>query len=153
VSKGFYMEFGMDRLWETVEKLMADHNVPKEDWDTFELPSVIGYYEVRQGLKRTPLTRSIEVTKIFAVLHSTKLRMFAFVTELIVREASKCLQWGAGRIPASTKERLERARDEWKGEFLGNLIGYRHKKAPNQITGHLVEKFFAEGNRDNIIQV
>ena len=40
VSKGFYMEFGMDRLWETVEKLMADHNVPREEWDTFELPSV-----------------------------------------------------------------------------------------------------------------
>ena len=97
VSKGFYMEFGMDRLWETVEKLMADHNVPREEWDTFELPSVTGDYEVRLVLKRT---------------------------------------MGSREDPSQHKERLERARDEWKGEYLGNLIGYRQKKATNQITGH-----------------
>ena len=39
-----------------------------------------------------------------------------------------------GRIPAAAKERMLKAQEEWKGEFLGTLLGFRHTKAPNQVT-------------------
>ena len=144
------MEFGMDKLWEVVEQLMRD--IPRDEWDTYEIPSAPKDHKVRFGLKRTPLTKSLEVTKIIAVLHSSKLRIFGFVTELIVRMASGCLQWGAGRIPEYKKNRLEKMREEWKGKFLGPLIGFRHRKAPNQITGPLVDQFFSQSNKNKVIQ-
>ena len=56
-------------------------------------------------------------------------------------------------FPVSTKERLESARAEWKGNFLGTLIGYRHRQASNQITGHFVDTFFSESKREDVIQV
>ena len=77
--------------------------------------------------------------------------MFGFVNELIVRVANSCLQWGAGRIPPGKKEMLEDVREEWNDQHLGNLTGFRHRKAPNQITGHLEDKFFASDNREAVV--
>ena len=76
--------------------------------------------------------------------------MFAFA--FITRNASKCLQWGKGKLPPAAKERLEKTKLEWKSQHLGSLIGYRHKQAPNQITGHLVDTFMSEHNRSAVVQ-
>ena len=152
VQEGFTMNVSMERLEDAVENLLREHNVSDEDRDMFEFPYQPGDYEVRLGLKHTPLTSVLEVQKVIAVLHTTKLRMFGFVNELISRMTSKCLQWGKGRLPPTTKDRLLRARLEWNEDHLGTLIGYRHKQAPNQITGHLVDLFMLEANRPSVLE-
>jgi hypothetical protein len=70
----------------------------------------------------------------------------------LFRLSSKCLVWGAGKIPPSVKQRIEAATEEWKGERLGSLLGFKHTKAPNQVTGYLCRLFFAESSRDAILE-
>ena len=70
----------------------------------------------------------------------------------LLRLSSKCPVWGAGQIPPAAKQRMEAATEEWKGERLGHLLGFRHTKAPNQITGYLCRLFFAESTRDSIVE-
>ena len=152
VKEGFFMNVSMDRLEQAVETLFTLHGVSEDEKEFFEFPSQPGDYNVRLGLKHSPLTSVLDATKIIAVLHTTKLRMFAFVTSLITRNASKCLQWGKGKLPPAAKERLEKTTLEWKSQHLGSLIGYRHKQAPNQITGHLVDTFMSEHNRSAVVQ-
>ena len=53
------------------------------------------------------------------------------------------------RIPAG---KLEAATEEWKGERLGTLLGFKHTKAPNQVTGYLCSLFFAESTRESIVE-
>ena len=84
VLNGFYMNFGMGELEDAVKNLMSLHDVPATEWNEFEFPYKKGDYGVRFGLKHTPLTTSLDSTKVIAVLHTTKLRMFAFVNELII---------------------------------------------------------------------
>ena len=153
VKKGFHMDFSMERLWDTFEKIANDMGVDREDWDTLEIPSKPGDEDVRFGLKRAPLTRDIEVTKIVAVLHITKLRKFGWLEQLLLKLASNVKQWKAGkRLGERQKERFLACKEEWKGEVLGELVGYRHLSAPNQITGHLVDLIFSETNREKVIQ-
>ena len=71
---------------------------------------------------------------------------------MISRLSFNCLLWGAGRIPEQTKLRLEAGGEEWKGKHLGTLLGFKHTKAPNQITGYLCLRFFAEDNRDSVLE-
>ena len=47
---------------------------------------------------------------------------------------------------------MEAATEEWKGERLGTLLGFKHTKAPNQVTGYLCRLFFAESTRDSIVE-
>ena len=70
----------------------------------------------------------------------------------LFRLSSKCLVWGAGQIPPAAKKRMEAATEEWKGERLGTLLGFKHTKAPNQVTGYLCRLFFAESTRDSIVE-
>ena len=70
----------------------------------------------------------------------------------LLRLSSKCLVWGAGEIRPAARQRMEAATEEWKGERLGLLLGFRHTKAPNQITGYLCRLFFAESTRDSIVE-
>ena len=50
------------------------------------------------------------------------------------------------------KEILEDTREEWKSDHLGLLIGYKHRMAPNQITGNLVDLFLSEGQIPNVVK-
>ena len=146
------MDFTMERLWDTFEKIASDIGVEREDWDTFEIPSKKGDEKSRFGLKRAPLTKEIEVTKVIAVLHVTKLRKFGWFEHLLLKQATDVKQWSSGkRLGQERKERLAACKEEWKGEILGELVGFRHLSAPNQITGHLVDVFFSETNRDSVI--
>ena len=70
----------------------------------------------------------------------------------LFRLSSKCLVWGAGQIPQAAKQRMEAATEEWKGERLGTLLGFKHTKAPNQVTGYLCSLFFAESTRESIVE-
>jgi hypothetical protein len=71
---------------------------------------------------------------------------------MILRLSFNCLLWGAGRIPEPTKLRLGEGEEEWKGKHLGTLLGFKHTKAPNQITGYLCRRFFAEDNRQSVLE-
>ena len=70
----------------------------------------------------------------------------------LFRLSSKCLVWGAGQIPPAAKQRMEAATEEWKGERLGTMLGFKHTKAPNQVTGYLCSLFFAESTRESIVE-
>ena len=124
----------------------------------------------RYGIKRLALSSIVDSTRPYAVLHTTLLRSYAFCETLIIRFgkidddiddiivmksrrlSSKCLVWGAGQIPPAARLRMEAATEEWKGERLGSLLGFRHTKAPNQITGYLCRLFFAESTRDSVVE-
>lgn len=152
IAEGFYMDVGTKELWDTFEGLAKLHNIPESDWGEWEIPSERGDYESRLGLKSAPVTSEFEVTKIMSILHAARLRAFVWVLELIIRWAAKCLQWGEGAIPPSTKDRLEKCRKEVRKK-LGPLLGFRDRKCPNQVTGALADLFFSEKNRDNLINM
>ena len=96
------------------------------------------------------MSSEIEVTKIMSILHAARLNAFTWVQELIKRWASKCLQWGDGVIPPTTKSRYEKCEAEWK-EKLGPLVGFKDKHCPNQVTGAMADLFFSERNRQSVI--
>ena len=70
----------------------------------------------------------------------------------LFRLSSNCHFWGAGRIPEPSRSRMEAGAEEWKAKHLGTLLGFKHTKAPNQITGYLCRRFFAEDNRDSVVE-
>ena len=54
-------------------------------------------------------------------------------------------------MPAGAKKRKDDAEEEWKGEKLGPLVGFRHLRAPNQVTGNMVQVFFSEQRRADVL--
>ena len=86
-----------------------------------------------------------------SILHAARLNAFTWTQDLIIRLSSKCLQWGDGKIPPSTKSRMEKCEDEWK-EKLGPLVGFKDRHCPNQITGAMSDLFFSEKNRENVLK-
>ena len=88
---------------------------------------------------------------MLSTLH-TKLRSVPFVEDLICRDLSGCRQWGQGRLPVTAKERYMVLKEKWKVE-LGAILGFRNKKAPNQITGHLCDLFFHEKRRQSLLEL
>ena len=88
---------------------------------------------------------------MLSVLH-TKLRSIPFLEELILRDLSGCRQWGKGRIPAELKDRYLAMKEDWKTK-LGPVLGFRNKKAPNQITGYLCDMFLGDERRPHILNL
>ena len=86
-----------------------------------------------------------------STLH-TKLRSVPFLEDLICRDLSGCRQWGKGKLPPKDKERYLALTDNWKTK-LGPILGYRNRKAPNQITGHLCDLFLHEDQRQSILEL
>ena len=149
VREGFLCDMGMSDLLSVVEDIML--KVPKEERDTYEVSSVPGDTDTRFGIKGSPLSSILDSTRVIAVLHTGLLRCFGWVEQLIIRLCSKCLFWGKGRIPPEAKKRKEDAEEEWKGEHEGYLLGFKHSKAPNQVTGYMCKLMFSKENRENII--
>ena len=52
----------------------------------------------------------------------------------------------------TAKERYMVLKEKWKVE-LGAILGFRNKKAPNQITGHLCDLFFHEKRRQSLLEL
>ena len=150
ISHGFYLDVGIEELWSTFKKLASDHEIPSSDWNDWVIPSEKGDYAQRLGLKAAPMTSEVEVTKIMSILHAARLNAFTWVQDLIIRWASKCLQWGAGTIPPTVKSRLEKCELEWK-ENLGPLVGFKDRHCPNQVTGAMADLFFSEQNRSKVV--
>jgi hypothetical protein len=171
VRRGFQADLSMEQLLKLAAELMETAGVPKDKWSEHVLLAEKGDASIRFGIKRFPLSTVVDSTRPYAVLHTTLLRAYAFCETLIIRYvqyisysnvqlqyfvrcrwSSKCHFWGAGRIPPAAKSRMEAATEEWKGDFLGSLLGFRHTKAPNQVTGYLCRLFFAENNRESVVE-
>ena len=83
------------------------------------------------------------------MLHATLLRLYEWLKELILRNASGCQQWGSGRLPEvyynwkyycyffvqGAKERMAETKQRLL-ELLGPVLGLVEKQAPNQVTGN-----------------
>ena len=149
VAGGIYMDFTTEDLLQKFKSLAAEHDIPAEDWDDWEIP---GSSKERMGMMRIPLSKDFELTKIFSVLHNTLLRTFSTTEQLILRDTSGCDQWGKGVLPKDKKEKLEEVKGKWR-KRLGPLLGYKDKQCPNQITGGLCEKFFGEELREQVVEV
>lgn len=141
---------GIEELWSTFKTIANDKDIAASEWNEWVIPSEKGDYAYRLGLKAAPMTSEIEVTKIMSILHAARLNAFTWVQDLIIRWASKCLQWGAGTIPPSVKSRYEKCEVEWK-EKLGPLVGFKDRHCPNQVTGAMADLFFSERNRLSVV--
>ena len=149
ISIGFYMNVGTGDLNMKFKELAGKFGIGEEDLKDWTVPSKKGDYSERLGLKRAPMTKEFEITKVLSVLH-TKLRSVPFIEDLICRDLSGCRQWGDGKLPQVEKERYMELKEEWKSK-LGPILGFKNKKAPNQITGHLCDMFFHEEQRPALI--
>ena len=135
-------------LIEKVESWLE--GVEREEWDDYEFVSERGDEMVRFGVKHVPYSTIVDTVNAYAVLHTGQLRLFGWFEQLLVRLASDC-PWSVGKLPEPAKKRKEAAEEEWKGEKLGPLIGFRHLRAPNQVTGNMVRLFFSEQQREKIL--
>ena len=131
VRRGFYCDMSAEELLHQVEEWLGP-DVRREDWDKYEFVSGRGDESVRFGVKRAPLSSIVDTVNSYAVLHTGQLRLFAWLEQLFVRLCSNC-PWGVGNLGDAARKRKEAAEEEWKGEKLGPLLGFRHLKAPNQV--------------------
>jgi hypothetical protein len=150
VKQGFLCDMSAVELLEMVEDWLGPE-VDREDWDKYEFVGEKGDEDVRFGVKHAPYSTIVDTVNAYAVLHTGQLRLYGWVEQLLVRLCSKC-PWGMGRLPKEAKQRKELAEEEWKGEKLGKLIGFRHLRAPNQVTGNMVKLFFSEKRRDEVVE-
>ena len=150
VRQGFLCDMSAVELLEMVEDWLGPE-VDREDWDKYEFVGEKGDEGVRFGVKHAPYSTIVDTVNAYAVLHTSQLRLYGWVEQLLVRLCSKC-PWGTGRLPKEAKQRKELAEEEWKGEKLGRLIGFRHLRAPNQVTGNMVKLFFSEERRDEVVE-
>ena len=130
VQQGFHCDMSAEELLEKVESWLE--GVPRDEWDKYEFVSARGDENVRFGVKHAPFSTIVDTVSAYAVLHTGQLRLFGWVEQLIVRISSDC-PWGVGVLPTDAKKRKEAAEEEWKGEKLGPLVGFRHLRAPNQV--------------------
>ena len=131
VRAGFFCDMSAEELLHLVESWLGPE-IGREEWDQYEFQSERGDENVRFGVKQAPLSSIVDTVNVYAVLHTGLLRLFGWIEQLFIRLSSNC-PWGAGSLGASAKKRKEDAEEEWKGEKLGPLIGFRHLKAPNQV--------------------
>ena len=131
VRNGFYCDMTAEELLKQVEEWLGPE-ICREDWDKYEFISERGDESVRFGVKRAPLSSIVDTVNAYAVLHTGQLRLFAWMEQLLVRLSSNC-PWGVGNLGEGARKRKEAAEEEWKGEKLGSLLGFRHLKAPNQV--------------------
>ena len=148
VQQGFHCDMSAADLIEKVESWLE--GVEREEWDDYEFVSERGDEMVRFGVKHVPYSTIVDTVNAYAVLHTGQLRLFGWFEQLLVRLASDC-PWSVGKLPEPAKKRKEAAEEEWKGEKLGPLIGFRHLRAPNQVTGNMVRLFFSEQQREKIL--
>ena len=148
VQRGFHCDMAAEDLIEKVESWLE--GVPRDEWDQYEFLSAKGDENVRFGVKHAPYSTIVDTVRAYAVLHTGQLRLFGWFEQLIVRVSSNC-PWGVGALPADAKKRRDAAEEEWKGEKLGPLVGFRHLRAPNQVTGNMVKVFFSEQRRDDVL--
>ena len=151
ISEGFYMDVGTDVINQKFEELVEKFGVAQEDKNGWEIPSKKGDYAERLGLKRAPVSQEFEITQVLSTLH-TKLRSVPFIEDLICRDLSGCRQWGKGKIPVDVKNRYLALKEDWKTK-LGPILGFRNKKAPNQITGYLCDSFLHEKQRPALLNL
>ena len=131
VRAGFFCDMSAEELLSQVEDWLGPE-ICREDWDTYEFVSERGDESVRFGVKRAPISSIVDTVNAFAVLHTGQLRLFGWMEQLFVRLSSNC-PWGVGDLGEAARKRKEAAEEEWKGEKLGPLLGFRHLKAPNQV--------------------
>ena len=148
VQHGFHCDLSAADLAEKVESWLEGVN--REDWDDYEFVSERGDEMRRFGAKHAPYSTIVDTVNVFAVLHTGQLRLFGWIEQLLVRLASDC-PWNIGKLPEAAKRRKEAAEEEWKSRKLGPLIGFRHLRAPNQVTGNMVRLFFSEQQREKIL--
>ena len=132
VKSGFFCDMSAEELLTHVEDWLGPE-ICREEWDQYEFVSERGDESVRFGVKRAPLSSVIDVVNTYAVLHTGQLRLFGWMEQLFLRLSSNC-PWGVGNLGEPARKRKEAAEEEWKGEKLGPLLGFRHLKAPNQVT-------------------
>ena len=150
VRQGFLCDMSAVELLEMVEDWLGPE-VNRDEWDTYEFVSKKGDEGVRFGMKHAPYSTIVDTVNAYAVLHTGQLRLYGWVEQFLVRLCSNC-PWGIGRLPEDAKQRKELAEEEWKGEKLGKLIGFRHLRAPNQVTGNMVKLFFSEERRGEVVE-
>ena len=150
VQADFYLDLGTSNWNSIFVSLATDAELDIENPDTV-LPSKKGDYNKRFGLKRKPMTNTIEITKSVSVLHASKLRAVLFLEEIMLRDLSGCHQWGKGKLPLDCKARLGSIREKWKN-LLGPLLGFCGKSAPNQLTGHLCDVFLSEKKQKGLLE-
>ena len=134
VRAGFFCDMTAEELLAQVEGWLGSE-ISREEWDQYEFVSQRGDENVRFGVKRAPISSIVDTVNAYAVLHTGQLRLFGWVEQLFVRLSSNC-PWGVGRLGEAARKRKEDAEEEWKGEKLGTLLGFRHLKAPNQVAGN-----------------
>ena len=132
VRSGFFCDMSAEELLTHVEDWLGPE-ICREEWDQYEFVSERGDESVRFGVKRAPLSSIVDTVNTYAVLHTGQLRLFGWMEQLFVRLSSNC-PWGVGNLGEPARKRKEAAEEEWKGEKLGPLLGFRHLKAPNQVT-------------------
>ena len=148
IQRGFHCDMSADELIEKAENWLE--GVPRDEWDQYVFVSERGDEKVRFGVKHAPYSTIVDTVHAYAVLHTGQLRLFGWMEQLIVRMASEC-PWSVGQLPPDAKARKEAAEQEWKGQKLGPLIGFRHLRAPNQVTGNMVKVFFSEQRREDVL--
>ena len=148
VQQGFHCDMSAEELIEKVETWLE--GVTRDEWDQYTFVSARGDENVRFGVKHAPFSTIVDTVSAYAVLHTGQLRLFGWVEQLIVRISSDC-PWGVGVLPAGAKKRKDDAEEEWKGEKLGPLVGFRHLRAPNQVTGNMVQVFFSEQRGGDVL--
>ena len=148
IQRGFHCDMSADELIEKAENWLE--GVPRDEWDQYVFVSERGDEKVRFGVKHAPYSTIVDTVHAYAVLHTGQLRLFGWMEQLIVRMASEC-PWSVGVLPPDAKARKEAAEQEWKGQKLGPLIGFRHLRAPNQVTGNMVKVFFSEQRREEVL--
>ena len=149
VERGFFCDMSAEDLIEKIEDWMGE--VPREEWENYEFVSARGDEKVRFVVKHAPFSTVVDTVHCYAVLHTGLLRLFGWFEQLLIRLASDC-PWNVGALPPLAKQRKENAEEEWKGEKLGPLIGFRHLRAPNQVTGNMVKVFFSEERRGEVLE-
>ena len=64
ISEGFYMDIGTDCLNLKFEEIAKKFDIGPEEILEWEIPSKKGDYKERLGLKKAPMTREFEITKV-----------------------------------------------------------------------------------------
>ena len=82
---------------------------------------------------------------------NSALRILSWFNNLGSRHCSKT-GWGRGhRFTDSERKRFESCKLDWK-LLLGEVAGYRNKPCPNQMTGYLADRMFAENQREAFVE-
>ena len=150
IKQGMSMNFLTVDANKVFENIAREKKIPLDNYDDFYVPSEDGDWSRRFGIKGRPISKELEVSRISAVLHRSTLRILTWFNNLGIRHLSKA-GWGRGhRFSEAERKRFESCTLEWK-LLLGDVAGYRNKPCPNQMTGYLAGRLFAEDQRDKFV--